>query len=410
MPKLRLTKENIQQISSPQSGEVFYWDTKYKGFGLRVRPTSMTYVVQIRVKDGTMIRVKIGRHGILTPDQAEKQAKTILSQIALGENPHAKKQENLACALTLRELYAEYKVNKKLRPRTVQTYDGAMRRCFSDWMDQPIVAITKDMVQRRHREISNANGPRGKGEAHANQAMRTLRCLLNYAAAAYEDADGRPIVPENPVRRLTQTRTWNKVPRRQDVLLPEELAAWYAAVQTVDNDVMRDYLLLCLFTGLRRTEAMTLKWKHVRLDSKLILIPAENTKAGREHGLPLSDFLHALLLKRSRVRRIDNEYVFPAKSGPGHMTEPKRAIDHVIKVSGIKFTLHTLRRTFETIAERLDISYYALKRLINHSLGGDVTAGYIIIDVERLRDPMQRITEFIKQHAAIKVETPAQTG
>jgi integrase len=410
MPKLRLTKENIQHISSPTTGEVFYWDTKYKGFGLRVRPASMTYVVQIRVKDGTMIRVKIGRHGIFTPDQAEKQARTILSQIALGENPHAKHEESRACALTLRELYAEYMANKKLRPKTVQTYDGAMRRCFSDWMDKPVVAITKDMVQKRHREISNANGPRGKGEAHANQALRTLRCLLNYAAVVYEDASGRPIIPENPVRRLTQTRTWNKVPRRQNVILPEELEGWYKAVATLDNDVMRDYLLFCLFTGLRRTEAMTLKWKHVRLDSKLILIPAENTKAGREHGLPLSDFLHALLLRRSRVRRIDNEYVFPAKQGSGHMIEPKRAIDQVVRLSGIKFKLHDLRRTFETIAERLDISYYALKRLINHSLAGDVTAGYIIIDIERLREPMQRITDFIKLHAAIQAEVPAQTG
>lgn len=57
-----------------------------------------------------------------------------------------------------------------------------------------------------------------------------------------------------------------------------------------------------------------------------------------------------------------------------------------------KFTVHDLRRTFITIAESLDISGYALKRL-HHKMSGDVTAGYIVSDVERLRTPMQVITE-----------------
>lgn len=68
---------------------------------------------------------------------------------------------------------------------------------------------------------------------------------------------------------------------------------------------------------------------------------------------------------------------------------------HVTKASGIAFTVHDLRRTFITIAESLDISAYALKRLLNHKMTNDVTAGYIIADVERLRKPMQQITDFI---------------
>jgi integrase len=59
------------------------------------------------------------------------------------------------------------------------------------------------------------------------------------------------------------------------------------------------------------------------------------------------------------------------------------------------FTLHDLRRTFITVAESLDIPAYAIKRLVNHKLSGDVTAGYIVGDVERLRAPMQRITDYL---------------
>jgi integrase len=403
LPNLRLTKETVREIKPPDSGEVFYWDTKTIGFGLRVGPRTMTYFVQARTTNaaGRTTRIKIGRAGVLTPDQAEKQAKILLGRIAMGEDPNAERIDLRARAVTLQDLFDEYKRVKKLREKTLSVYDSAMRRCFGDWLDKPFLTITKDMVQKRHQSISNANGPRGKGEAQANQAMRVLRSLLNYSAVAYEDSEGRSILPENPVRRLSQTRTWNKIPRRQDIVPLEKLEDWYGAVNALDNETMRDYLLLCLFTGLRRSEAVKLTWKHVDLDSRILLIPAENTKADRAHGLPLSDFLHDLLRRRSKVRRLGNDYVFPARTGPGYLIEPKRAIEKVTSASGVKFSMHTLRRTFETIAERLDIPYYALKRLLNHSTAGDVTAGYIVIGVERLREPMQKITNFIKQHAGV---------
>ena len=57
--------------------------------------------------------------------------------------------------------------------------------------------------------------------------------------------------------------------------------------------------------------------------------------------------------------------------------------------------LHDLRRTFITIAESLDLSHYAIKRLVNHKISGDVTAGYVVADVGRLREPMQRISDRI---------------
>ena len=65
-------------------------------------------------------------------------------------------------------------------------------------------------------------------------------------------------------------------------------------------------------------------------------------------------------------------------------------------------SLHDLRRAFITIAESLDISAYAVKRLVNHKMSGDVTAGYIIADVERLRKPMQNITDYILKVAGVK--------
>jgi hypothetical protein len=84
-----------------------------------------------------------------------------------------------------------------------------------------------------------------------------------------------------------------------------------------------------------------------------------------------------------------------SQAGKGHIIEPKRQIKHVVKTSGVPFTSHYLRRSFLTIADVDQLSPYTIKRLANHSTRGDVTAGYVISDVERLRTPMESIESFI---------------
>ena len=63
-------------------------------------------------------------------------------------------------------------------------------------------------------------------------------------------------------------------------------------------------------------------------------------------------------------------------------------------------TCHDLRRTFATIAESMGLSAYAIKQALNHrTSASDVTAGYVQVTPERLRDPMQRIETFILSHS-----------
>lgn len=388
-----------------------YWDTRTKGFGVRVNPKTKAYMVQARLKQkygSKQITATIGRSNIISAEQAEGIARQMLLKITQGEHPVDRNPEERAHTITLGELWTEYKNVKSLRKTTLTVYESAIKRCLADWLDKRIVDITKDMVLKRHVEISNRNGPRGKGEAHANQSMRILRSLYNYALVVFEDDNGNRIIPDNPVRRLSQLRLWNKEHRRQDIIPSDSLASWYQAILRIPNDTMRDYILLCLFTGLRRTEAANLKWKHINFVARTLTVPSENAKTGREHRLPLSDFVLSLLERRSKVRHLHNDFVFPAKTGEGCIIEPRKAINFVIQLTGVRFSMHTLRRTFETTAERLDVSHYALKRLLNHSTSNDVTAGYIVIDVERLRSPMQRISDYLVTQMCVDQSATAQ--
>ena len=65
----------------------------------------------------------------------------------------------------------------------------------------------------------------------------------------------------------------------------------------------------------------------------------------------------------------------------------------IAEASGVSVSAHDLRRTYITLAESCDISPLALKGLLNHALGGDVTSGYIVMSTERLREPAQRVCD-----------------
>jgi integrase len=317
-----------------------------------------------------------------------------LGQIACGIDPLAEKRAEKAREVTLKEVMETYLVARKsLKPITLYGYNRVLNNAFASWCNKPLMSITKDKVAKHHTYLGKEHG-----EAYANLAMRVLRALFNFAAGQYEDSQGRSLVIENPVKRLSQTRAWYRVDRRQTFIKSHELEAWYKALQGLTNETLRDYLVLILFTGLRRQEAASLKWDQIDLKAKTLTIA--DTKNHERHTLPLSDFLYDLLIRRNKSSRSD--YVFPGTGVNGHIIEPRKQIAKVVKETGSHFTVHDLRRTFITLAESLDIPAYALKRLLNHKMNSDITAGYIIADVERLRKPMQQITDYLLKCMGVK--------
>lgn len=419
--KRKLTKTEVEALSHPEQGQRLYFDSELKGFGVRVTPNAKAYFAESRV-DGKTVRVKLGRHGELTAEEARKKAKQLLGSMAGGSNPNKLKKEAKAKSVTLKEVFEEYCEKRNLRPKTLQVYSSALNRCLADWLDKPVITITKTMVEKRHKELSNTEGKRsnkGGAKNQANQTMRVLRSLLNFAGNNYENSQGLSIIPENPVKRLSTEKSWNKNTRRQTVIHAHQLKPWMDAVEALSIKTdgkeisikdergaqMSDYLMFCLFTGLRRGEAAGLRWDCVDLEAKYLKVASEESKNHEEHRLPLSSFLFDLLSKRKAEAPAGSIYVFPGTSKDGrllidkHFVESKRGVAKVCKTSGVKFSMHDLRRTFITIAEGLDFSYYVLKRLSNHKTSADVTSGYIVSDVERLREPMQRVTDRILQCA-----------
>ena len=395
MQKINFTKLAVEQLEPAESRYVV-GDTKIAGLILRVGPTGIkTYQVYKKLKNKPK-RITLGRASDLTVEQARNKAKMIIGEMAYSGKDHnvEKKKEQAKC-ITLEEVYEDYLATSTLRPNTLSGYKLAIDRDFKDWRKKPLNEINGLMVQQRHKKLGK------KSETSANKSMRVLRALYNFARDQYEDSHGHSLFSDNPTRKLK--RQWNRESRRKGHIAKHQLKDWFEAVNNLPESnkrghgvCARDYLIFILLTGLRRREAVSLNWEDIDLKARRFIV--RNPKNHDDLWMPLSDYLVDMLKELQEISEGDN---------PFPIEEPRKFIQKVRVDSKVYFTIHDLRRTFITIAESLDIGVYTIKALVNHRTSNtDVTEGYVQINTERLRQPMERITNFIL--AAVGVHESAE--
>jgi hypothetical protein len=109
------------------------WDDELRGFGLRIEPSgTMTYLVRYRCGGGRSAPLRqmvIGRHGVLTPEEARKEARIQLARVAQGDDPagerSAKRKE-----FTVRHLVERYVAEHLLthnKPATRKEFERIAR-------------------------------------------------------------------------------------------------------------------------------------------------------------------------------------------------------------------------------------------------------------------------------------------
>lgn len=399
-------------------------DSKLPGFRFKVSPVGNKVWFVENLLHGTRksITLTMGRYPAISAKEARKEATRLLSLLRQGVDPRLErkiqeKKQQVQWAMhqrlkkhTLELVLTDYLQRKSLKPGTIENYRIVANAYLFDWMQRPLAEITKDEIEERFRQISRREIRNGKGgPGAANNTMRVLRALFSFAHDMYELPDGSPLVPQNPVRRLNQLDSWNKLRRRQTVLSHADLPKWYAAINQLDDKVMADYFLFVLLTGLRKSEAAHLKWRDVHSNDGYLEIM--NTKNKREFALPLTRRLKDILKRRyDQIANKENPYVFSGSGKTGRFDLRGHHFNLVTAGSGVKFGLHDLRRTYLTQGFLMGHDLETLKKLANHKTRGsdDVTKGYLIVSVNDMLSPMEKVGERLFDLMTVKASRPAK--
>lgn len=426
MPQLKLTKTNIDRVAKVGGrGDVLYWDTDSKGFGLRVTPTGLAkFIAQGRVRGTTTdVRVTIGSYGAWTVDEARRKADGYRHLFERGIDPREVAREQKAMQVTLQAVLDAYVGRPgKLKASTAAEYRRHVEQVFAAWKDKPIVAITRDMVKDRHAELTTG-GLDGKkaAPASANAAMVTLRILFNFAADEYRRADGTPLIGHNPVGALKHH--WAKLGSRTERYIDRGKvgAVWNKLNEARRNPKNRDALagidltIFLLLTGARRDEGAALTWDRVRLadDPADCSWHLDDRKRGDPITLPLSTQAVTLLRTRKAAAEklaVDTDtqaspYVFPSWSKAGRIMDARSAMETVSEVAGRHLSLHDLRRTFTNIAMReCRIEKFRTDMLTGHKPAQqDVTArNYLdLTNLGWLSPEIQQLGDWIEQQGSV---------
>lgn len=401
--RLKLTKSSVAAVAAEVGKQTLIWDTEIRGFGLRIAPGgAKAYVMQRRVGRLTR-RVTIGRADDITAEAARKQATILAAEFASGVDPVQAKQVAARNALTLGDAMEAYVAAPKKKgigkggekkARTQRDIRVVFQRKFPDWLDRPISEITEGMVKERHAALAKVS------PAQANLAFRYLRAAMNNMMADVDEGQA-PVIKANPVTRLNRTNQWADVRpakgRIPDKMIPEWVEAAKNGLEGLGHaSEMRDAVLFMLLTGARIGELFgskvdgyaPLRWASV--DLRQAKVTFLDTKNRLDHELPLPAQLAALL--KQRKEQAAPEFVFSDEKGR-MPSDLRPAFRRLAALTGIDITAHDLRRTFASTASKLDISTYKVKALTNHISGNDVTADYVEVEFEDLREAMQKIAD-----------------
>lgn len=405
---MKITNTSIRKIDPPETGYRIFYDDRLQGFGIRITASGVrSYIAEDRV-NGKTRRVTLGRHGTITADKARTKAKNKLAEMSSGIDPAVEKARTRAEAVTLSEAVEAYLKARRtrsglpLKERTKSDVSYHLKTNFSDWADKPVAKITREKIQRRYSVLCK------RSTAQANQAMRILSGILNFAAASYRTPEGERIITDNPVAVLREANMLRAVKPKSNMVPLDRLGEWWSAVQamrtdpalTIASKSAADLVALLAVTGLRLGEARAIRWDQVTLAECSLTLT--DTKNRTDVVLPLSGVAVEII----KARPGGNPYIFPARSKGGkfpHLKDCRGQLEILARQTGIEVTAHDLRRTFRAVAAACNVELWRCKALMNHKQNQDVTLAHYtdLSDVRNLKPEADRIASYFEDQRRI---------
>ena len=358
MAKLRyrpLSKRTVDALSGG-GRDVIFWDPELVGFGVRVYPSgTKIYLVQSRGPGGSK-RVTVGRHGVISADEARRRAAVLLDRIKSGADPGSGSAAHADGGPTIAELAERYlreHVAVRCKPNTTRAYRKVIGRHLLPVLGKvPIAVLGREHVADIHYRLRRT-------PAAANEAVAILSRMLNRA-----EAWGLVPAGGNPCRLVPRYRT-----RRPERFLTEaEFRRLGGALDALESEGRLPVhataaLKLLMLTGCRSGEITSLRWEDVHL--KVGELRLRDSKTGpRTIPLPPS----AVRVLEGLPRVAGNPWVIAGRKPGARLSHIGHYWSRVRKRAGLEdVRVHDLRHSFASRALALGESLAMIGKLLGHS-------------------------------------------
>jgi integrase len=438
---LHLTNRSVEAIQPPESGRLEFKDTKTPGLYLRVTARGVrTFSFVGRPKGSSLVeRATLGKYPVVKADEARTRALEIAARLAAGVSVAAAQREKRGeLTLTgLRELLEAHRGKPKVgkKPRD----DGLWRLYIEPTFGRRRLSeIAAGEVETWHRAIPKAvvkANVQRMAEAAARREDRRIRVEAAQAIRRRGPLpQGRP-AQSSTVSRVDGLRTanlalselramfnWAMNPRRlhftginpatgQDAfpnvererfLQPDEMARFFETLSHSPTETMRDFFLIALLTGARRSNVASMSWNEVNLDRAEWKVSGVKMKNDQAQTVTLGEEA-LMILKNRKPAEGGSLFVFPSeRSKSGHIVEPKEAWKKLLSDAGIDdLHIHDLRRTLGSWQARTGASLVLIGKSLNHK-DPKSSAIYARLDLDPVRQSVDRATSAMFEAATLK--------
>lgn len=311
-----------------------YHDTTEKGLVVILTPKGTKSFYLYRKLEGKPERVFIGHYPDLSIENARKKAAALKGEIAQGANPQRERKQ-LREETTFGELFAEYMERYSKKQKRSWIYDEReVNKFLSHWFKRKISSITKHEIQQLHEKTGDENGI-----YQANRLLERIKAIYNKAI----EWGWKGINPATGIKKFKE--------KSRDRFLQADEAPRFFEALAEEEAKTRDFFLLSLLTGARKSNTLAMKWSDINFERGEWRIPL--TKSGDPLTVSLSskaiEILEGLKVNKS------SPWVFPSEtSKSGHLQDPKKAWKRILLRAEIFQLMDLLAKANSWSEERVE--------------------------------------------------------
>ena len=385
MARLRRRTISKRTVESLPVGErdAAHWDRELPGFGVRVYPTgAKVYIAQTRA-GGKSRRVTLGRHGVISADQARRKAALVIACIKAGEEAipgsGAARLDAGPTVAEAAERYLREHVAVRCKPRTVEQVRFVFARYILPEMGAlPLGEVGRERVAALHYRLRET-------PAMANRAVAVLSRLFYMAEAWGFHSEGG-----NPCRFVRKYEERG----RERFLSEKEFRRLGRALREAEGRVSSAAVAairLLMLTGCRRNEVLTLRWEDVDLEAGELRLRDAKTGA---RSVALSSSAIRVLSDVSRLP--DNPWVFTGRARGSRLSNVNTPWLVVRARAGLEdVRIHDLRHSFASRALALGESLPMIGKLLGHTQV-QTTARYAHLARDSVKASARKIADSIE--------------